>query len=370
MTTLLRSFGVAVAALLLAPATASAQATQYDGDIMFLTRVIEREYAGFDTKTEGNRRQEYEAQLSLMNERIAANPEARIHAISALLDWFADGHLAIQSNIVSPDDPYPDAAPERHYRIFDLPFAFTFTRLSDHTVMLRVPHFGMDAADELAALLEQHHDTITSTPNLIIDMRGNSGGSDLTYAPLMAYLYTRPIYSVGAELRVSQRNLDYLRELGGDEDMPQEVRNLVANVLASAEQGADYVPLGEDAVSIETYPQVYDFPRRVGILAEGAGSSGDQFAIDARFSDKVTFFGGPTAGVIDYSNVIEATSPSGDFTLRWPMTRSMRLPEEPFDNVGVPADVPFGDDVADHVEAARLWLESRCDCLDSAVAAH
>ncbi|MBH5321590.1 S41 family peptidase [Aurantiacibacter sediminis] len=346
-----------LAILAFAPSAVMAQATRYDGDIMFLTRIIEREYAGFETAD----RQDYEAQLSLMNERIAANPEARIHAMSALLEWFGDGHLAIQSNIVSPPDPYPDTGPQRHYRIFDLPYAFTFTRLSEDTVILRVPHFQMEAADEFAALLEEHHETITSTPNLIIDMRGNSGGSDLTYAPLMAYLYTRPIYTVGAELRASPRNLAYLRELGADETMPQEVRDLVASVMARAESGARYVPLGEDVVSIETYPQVYEFPQRVGILAEGAGSSGDQFAIDARFSDKVTFFGGPTAGVIDYSNVIEATSPSGDYTLRWPMTRSMRLPEEPFDNVGVPADVPFEDDVADHVEAARLWLESRCD---------
>jgi len=111
-----------------------------------------------------------------------------------------------------------------------------------------------------------------------------------------------------------------------------------------------------------TYPQVYAFPRRVGILTEGAGSSGDQFVIDARFSRKVTLLGAPTAGVIDYSNVITAPAPSGDFDLAWPMTRSMRLPEEPFDSVGVQPDVPFPDGgVEDEIAWAQGWLERQAD---------
>ena len=57
-------------------------------------------------------------------------------------------------------------------------------------------------------------------------------------------------------------------------------------------------------------------------------------------------------------SALAAPAPSGDFALAWPMTRSMRLPEEPFDNVGVQPDVPFPEGgVEDEIAWAQAWLE-------------
>ena len=75
----------------------------------------------------------------------------------------------------------------------------------------------------------------------------------------------------------------------------------------------------------------------------------------------MTTFGKPTAGVIDYSNVVSSKLPSGNFKMSWPITRSLRLPEEPFDNVGVPPDVPFGEEIADPIGYVQNWLERQVD---------
>ncbi|WP_158586786.1 S41 family peptidase [Aurantiacibacter zhengii] len=352
-------------AILVMPGIAMAQTTAHDDDIAFVLDVLRTDYAGWETKVAGGREAEFEREVALARQRIADNPDARMWALGALLDWFGDDHLGLRSNIVSPPNPWAQDADSTPARNFTPPPGneFAFRRLSADTVMLRVPTFHIEYFDAFEALLAEHHDTITSTPNLLIDLRGNNGGSDQMYARLMSYLYTRPIYQIGVELRDTPRNLAALQANVDSGEYPPEVHEFVQNVLDRAEASdSDFVPLSDGGFEIVTYPQVYEYPRRVGILAEGAGSSGDQFAIDARASRKVTLLGGPTAGVIDYSNVITAPAPSGDFELGWPMTRSMRLPQEPFDNVGVPPDVPFpAGGVADEIAWAQGWLESRAD---------
>lgn len=363
----LRRISLALAALtLVAPAASvhahdAALAPELEADVDFVLDLLEHDYAGFPTKTEG-REEEYAAEVALMRARIAERPDARIHAISALLDWFEDDHMVIRSNIVSPADPWPPAVEPASRRPADSPDEFTFRRLSDDTVLVTVPDFDASSAEAFHALLAEHHDTIVSTPNLVIDMRGNGGGSDYVYKPLMAYLYSRPIYSIGAEIRVSERNIAAIKAFAATPGATEAQREFVDALLARiGDQEDGFISMWDKHFSITTFERVHEFPRRVGILAQGAGSSGDQFVIDARASRKVTLFGGPTAGVIDYSNVMTAPAPSGDFDLRWPISRSMRLPEEPLDNVGVPADVPFGPEVTDEVEAVRKWLERQPD---------
>ncbi|ABC64937.1 S41 family peptidase [Erythrobacter litoralis] len=362
---------VAALAFLAVPATVPAYAQDqtssrqvaHEADVDFVLDVLRRDYAGWPTKIEG-REAEFQRQIELAKERIVQNPAARLWAIGLLLEWFEDDHLGIRSNIVSPANPWADQG--RSGRAFayspEPGESFAFKRLSDRTVLLRVPSFRTEYAEGFAALLEEHHEAIVSTPNLLIDLRGNEGGSDTMYERLMSYLFTRPIYQIGVELRDTPRNLAALQANVASGVYPDEVRGFVENVLSrAAASDAEWIPLSESAFEIVTYPQSYDLPRRVGILTEGAGSSGDQFVMDARFSRKVTLLGRPTAGVIDYSNVITASAPSGDFDLAWPMTRSMRLPHEPIDTVGVPVDVPYPEGVTDQIGWAQDWLESRAD---------
>lgn len=80
------------------------------------------------------------------------------------------------------------------------------------------------------------------------------------------------------------------------------------------------------------------------IIEESNGSSAEQFLLSAKNSKKVILLGDKnTAGVLDYSNAVKITFPSGSYSMQYQMTRSRRLPEYPIDNIGIAPDVkiPF-----------------------------
>ena len=239
---------------------------------------------------------------------------------------------------------------------------FFLRRLSSKTAILRLPNFYGDNGEKIENLLDNNRVLLENTPNLVIDARNNSGGSDGSYSKLMEWIYTRPIYSIDVEFRATARNADLyeamLKDPSFSPDTISQVRRIVTRIRNAK---GDWVSGGDKPFSIMTFPRIMPNPKRVGIIATGAGSSGDQFVLDARQSRKVTTFGGPTAGVIDYSNVLEATSPSKLFILRWATSRSMRLPDEPIDNVGIQPDIPISEQVDDPITFVQSWLERQVD---------
>ena len=351
-------FALAVCA---APVTLRAAIGPALADYDFVVDVLREDYAGFPTKTDGERGAQFEALVRQHRARIERDPDAAATEIRALLGWFRDRHLGLSG---PPTAKATRAAQRAQVPAQARPLPpdeFFLRRLSPETLWLRLPDFGAEHRTEIEALLERNDAALRSTPNLIVDIRENGGGADSSYEKLMGYLNTRPIYSIGVEVRDTPRNLAYYEAAASNADLPADTRTVVVDLVDRLRtSNGEWVPFFERGFAIQTYPEVLPFPKRVGIIATGAASAGDQFAIDARFSRKVTFFGGPTAGAIDFSNVTEAPWPSNpDYQLRWPTTRSQRLLEEPLDNIGVRPDVPFGREVEDPVIAAQAWLESQ-----------
>ncbi len=62
-------------------------------------------------------------------------------------------------------------------------------KLSDQTVLLRIPSFNYDYKKQIDSTLKANHKSIIKHPNLIIDIRGNGGGSDASYSEIIKYLY-------------------------------------------------------------------------------------------------------------------------------------------------------------------------------------
>lgn len=243
-----------------------------------------------------------------------------------------------------------------------LPSGQFFLRpLSATTLWLRVPSFRPQYRQVIEELLTKNQALLERTPNLVIDLRLNDGGSDWSYQALMGWLYTRPIYQLGVQWRVSADNARAL-EAYLTPDMPADERQVVETLVTRMREAkGEWMSFSDGrSFDITVYPQVRPSPAHVGILIDGAGSSGEQFVADARSSHKVTLFGREnTAGVLDYSNVLQATLPSGRYVLRYSGTRSLRLPEERFDNVGLAPDVRLGDEVDDPIGYIQRWLEAR-----------
>ena len=215
-------------------------------------------------------------------------------------------------------------------------------KLSDSTFYLRIPSFYNDDAE---VLTRKHWAEITSTPNLIIDIRNNGGGQDSYYQILSDLIYTQPYQSKGVEWYATGNNIKMYEEAlkNGDIQNGEEgIRwtNSLVSEMKKNVGGFVIHPMmgGNQIIKNDT---IFPYPKSVGIIInEGNASSAEQFLLSARQSSKVLLFGNSnTAGVLDYSNAISENLPSNKFELDFPMSRSLRLPDYPIDNIGLSPDV-------------------------------
>ncbi|MEL7147038.1 MAG: S41 family peptidase, partial [Bacteroidota bacterium] len=84
---------------------------------------------------------------------------------------------------------------------------FQFKMLDDSTAYLRLPSFTGYIGAQIDSLYQVADEQIRQTPNLIIDVRNNGGGSDSNASPLLPYIYTKPIKGDRVELWVTEDNI-------------------------------------------------------------------------------------------------------------------------------------------------------------------
>jgi len=236
--------------------------------------------------------------------------------------------------------------------------------LSPDTLWLRIPDFDDSRAKPLKEILDANAAVLASTANLVIDLRNNGGGADFVYGPLTPLLYSRPIYSIGAEMRASEDNV-ILRKAIAEKiraEAPEVAEQLDRQVERMAAGLGTFVPGGDQIFYVERLDKVLPFPKRVAVLVDNAASTGEQFLLEARQSHKVTLFGKEnSAGVLDFANVVGMPTPSGRYQVFWATSRSMRLPGDPVDPDGIAPDIRIPEDEADPVAFAQQWLEKQTD---------
>jgi hypothetical protein len=249
------------------------------------------------------------------------------------------GSLEEMRRMFTSPEPSSDAArPVADVR------APTLRLLSKQTALLVIPSFFDRHQSTLRALLEKNSRALASRPNLIVDVRDNNGGSDGTYEALIPWLAAPTTLMVGVEFLATPENLlsteqvcDWLSA------EPAACRTQMAPVAAAmrAGQPGEWVRLPGHGPSVaRRLERTHDMPRRVAILIDrNCGSSCEQFLLDMRQSYKVKLFGRPTHGGLDCSNLRPHLLPSGQRSLFYATSRSMRLPALPVDVAGVQPDV-------------------------------
>lgn len=208
--------------------------------------------------------------------------------------------------------------------------------LSDKTLYLKIKSFDQSNAANIDSLFKAYKTLLDKTPNLIIDVRDNGGGSDFAYAPITPYLYTDTIKKIGVDALATEQNIEGWKPLLKMEDIPAEQKKEITHMIESMERGkGGFVNVVEDEKKV--LDSIRPYPQKVAILVNrGCGSTTEEFLMDAMQSKKVTVIGEATAGVLDYANMRQVALPCMPYTLYYATTRSRRIDMgKGIDNVGL-----------------------------------
>ena len=310
----------------------------------WLTGFIQRNYPGYEIKTQG-KEYEWNQRTAALRNIIIQRPDTLPLAMDQYVRCFNDGHLRVNTTPEGNAKFQPIRQRElarraKSHRTESFNMYYTAKAMNDSTFFLRIPSF---ADSESNKIVEKNLKEITSRPYLIVDLRGNGGGNDMNFQTLMALVYSQPYLTHGVELYSTPDFLSLYRKLATENPKEtwakfcQDMADSVAQHL-----GGYVLRPGLQRIRLIKRDSVYPYPRKVGILIHGRNaSSAEQFILEAKNSEKVTLFGNePTQGTIDLSNVYSFTSPLGWFQLSIPTTRSCRWPDITIDGKGIAPQIP------------------------------
>ena len=228
-----------------------------------------------------------------------------------------------------------------------------FNMPDSNTCYIRIGSFNAKFAKEIDTFINYYNQKIKTTKYLIIDVSGNGGGSDQSYQPLLPLLYTNPIITTGTAILATSDNIKALQsEAAG---MPDEIKkNMFSAIEKMKKHLGAFTPVTNDTFTVA---KVEPYPSKIVILISGyCASANEQFLLAAKQSTKVTLMGKHTSGTLDYSNVCSKDFPCLPFTLKYPITRSGRLPAHPVDNIGIMPDITLND-TDDWIKTATQYMK-------------
>jgi hypothetical protein len=186
----------------------------------------------------------------------------------------------------------------------------------DGALVLSIPSHDPDDRPALDSLLASHRPELMRAGRLIVDLRGNDGGSSTTTAALLPYIATdsqRPPYLPGRSrepdagkglMLSSPDQIAYaVRVLMGGDTTDPSARRFLERMRAHP---GSLVPFADTLDPRRPVPRIVplDGPRHVGILVDhGTVSAAEVFLLEAMRSTRVTTFGEPTAGALDYQSI-------------------------------------------------------------------
>lgn len=227
-----------------------------------------------------------------------------------------------------------------------------YKQLDEKTGYLRIQSFGGNHAAAIDSVVNANKDHLAANPYLLIDVRGNGGGSDFAYRPLKKWIYTQPVKMIGLDIRATPDNVVAWENILTEPDIPEDYKDFSKKMLKEVRSTEkDFLSIYADET--DSVMDVLPAPKKVGILVNSrCGSTTEQFLLEAMQSKKVTIFGQPTMGVLDYGNVREKKYTCPDFTLHYAVTRSRRIDAgQGIDNIGIQPDVRVDFEQKD-------WLET------------
>lgn len=213
-----------------------------------------------------------------------------------------------------------------------------------NTFYLRIPSFDISNYNTLLQALSESIPMDMSKKNLIIDLRGNSGGSTVVSSLLLKYVYKTPIQLEGSSFKASKLNTEDFEKIVSRpsfNSVNKDFWNTKVNLFKTSQDSlvayTDKRQIKLDSISAG--------PKKVYILVNNFSSSTTEyFLLQAIQNKEVIVVGQQTRGAIDYTDIgLPHTLPSQLFYAQTPMVRSNRLSFIKLDNVGIKPNIVLSE---------------------------
>lgn len=235
-------------------------------------------------------------------------------------------------------------------------------RLSQETFLLTIPTSTARNGEIVDSLIRANKVALSLTKNLIIDIRNNTGGTVLAYAPLSPLLYTNPVVKVNSEVygtadEATKIEKDVAAYVAGGGNDSAYIKSWLDFAKQERDSAGKFIPMPEDTMRLDA---VLSYPENVGIIINyGCQSASEIFLLEAMQSKKVRLFGEHTMGAIDYLDYYPLTSPSGRYKIYIATTRR-KLPEggKRLDSIGIQPNTFIDDSESNWVEVVKRYYEN------------
>jgi hypothetical protein len=328
--------------------------SQHLEDYDFAVKYVEDNYSGFANFVTASTRADYDATKSRLRGEVERGERPGWDAVSAYAGWFSDFHMVVSVYNGNPFEYF-----HREFVIYPLMMeeyrpAAVARQVTKKTFLIRFPSCGgnpdMEWIKNSVAQFKK-----SRCENLILDIRGNSGGADYYFYPYLELLYDHDATLTGMEFRNTPQNMAQLKEL----DWFPAVRQ-----AAMEQPQLEYIALPGDTIHYKRDKRV----RKAAVIIDNAvASSGEEMVIDLRAcSDRVTVYGRDNSfGCIDFANVSSICMPHCGLRMGVPMSRRRGLPETSIDKTGIVPDVgidlPLPAKLADNIDDWVVWVAAHLE---------
>ncbi|WP_316804340.1 S41 family peptidase [Pedobacter nototheniae] len=266
------------------------------------------------------------------------------------ISFSGNKYLTLDDLTLEKATPFIKLEPQQAFK-YKVKFATEpfIERLDEKTLYIKIPSFGLDQKAILDSLTNHWKSELTTTKNLIIDVRGNGGGADKTYNKLLPFTYTNPIHRNQLEFYSSEMNNKNWIELSKNKNLSTKEKLLFtdfANRLQANIGGFERI-FKED-ISIIKLDSVYRNPEKIAVITDKhTASAAEQFILDLKQSWKVKTFGNQTAGALDVANISTTESPDKKLTLVYSTSRFITIGKLVIDDVGILPDYYIDDKISE-----------------------
>lgn len=240
------------------------------------------------------------------------------------------------------------------------PFSFkpSLISLDDSTVLLKMNDFGGYNVKKFDSMVKANTKLIGQASTLIIDIRNNTGGTIRNYYCLFPYVYTNPIvHCSGYQLYSNAYIADYEADIKtflakGDSVRAREYQETVDSMKLKKGQ---YVYFKADTLA-KNLP-ILTKPKNVAIIINNnCMSAAELMLLNFKQSSKVTLFGEPSGGAIDYLDALTLPFYYSKYSLFIATTkREITVDNPSYDATGIKPDVEISDDIADWIDFVKKY---------------